>query len=150
MKNFVNLTITLWFYRCFLKWKKKIFIVVAIKDIHTRHDTSIVCIPPPRGPSGNHSSWGPFASVPWSHLWVLENRPCQYGTSGYLRPVYVVIFKYAYGYATWSFCWLDNVPSHSNLDHCILWWSGDLNLYSTYQAYNYYWLLLVYGRDYFP
>ena len=37
--------------------------------------------------------------------------------------VYVVIFKYAYVYVTydtWSFYWLDNVPSHSNLDHCII------------------------------
>ena len=40
------------------------YIVVAIKDIHTRYDISIVCIPLPRGPSGNHSSRGYLTRCP--------------------------------------------------------------------------------------
>ena len=134
------------------------YIVVAIKDIHTRYDTSIVCIPLPRGPSGNHSSRGPFDSVPWRNPWVLENRPCRYSTSRIFMTsirllVYVVIFKYAYVYVTydtWSFYWLDNVPSHSNLDHCIIWWSGDLILYQPINHTIIIDYFLVYGRDSFP
>ena len=103
------------------------YIVVAIKDIHTRYDTSTVCIPLPRGPSGNHSSRGYLTRCPGvvSGFWKTDHAdiaPVDIYDQYQLASI-CGNFNYAYvyvAYDTWSFYWLDNVTSHSNLDHCII------------------------------